>query len=331
MEKIMVDWKNNRYKPVYWLEGEEEYFINQVVDYAEHHVLTEAESGFNLTVFYGRDASWPEVINACRRYPVSAQRQVVLIKEAQHMREIEKLENYIDKPLSSTLLVIAYKEKTLDKRTRFAKMLKEKAELVTTKKMWENQLPEWTSELVRSKGYNINQKALLLIVDHIGNDLSRISHEIEKLLVNLHNRKNITEDDVEKYIGISKEFNVFELQDAFGKRDLPKAIRIIQYFEGNPKAAPIQLVLPSLYSYFSKLFVLLAIAAGDETAASAALGIKAPNIVKEYMEAVKRWGFEGVEKALLLLHEYNLKSIGINDVGSSDASLMKELAVKMIV
>ncbi|MBE7173135.1 MAG: DNA polymerase III subunit delta [Williamsia sp.] len=329
-EKILSDWKNNRYRPVYWLEGEEDFYINQVVDYAEHHLLSEADKGFNLTVFYGRDASWPEVLNACRRYPVFADRQVVLLKEAQHMREIEKLESYIDKPLSSTVLVVAYKEKKVDGRSKFAKLLKEKAELVTTKRLWDSQLPEWTSELIRAKGYTIAQKALLLIVDHIGNDLNRISNEIDKLLVNLQERKNIAEDDVERYIGISKEYNVFELQDAFGKRDLPKAIKIIQYFESNPKAAPMQLVLPSLYSFFSKLFVLIGTAQSDEKAAAAAIGVS-PFFIKDYLEAVKKWGFEGVEKALLLLHEYNLRSIGINDVGSTDASLMKELAVKMIL
>lgn len=329
-DKILVDWKNNRYKPVYWLEGDEDFYIDQVVEYAEHHILNEAETSFNLTIFYGRDASWPEVLNACRRYPVFADRQVVLIKEAQHMREIEKLESYIEKPLSSTILVVAYKDKKIDGRSRFSKLLKEKAELVTTKKMWDNQLPDWTNELVKSKGYSITQKAVLLIVDHIGNDLNRINNEIRKLLVNLQDRKGITEDDVEKYIGISKEYNVFELQDAFGKRDLSKAIKIIQYFESNPKAAPMQLVLPSLYSFFSKLFVLIGTTLSDEKAAASAIGVS-PFFIKDYIEALKKWGFEGIEKALLLLHEYNLKSIGINNAGSPDASLMKELAVKMIM
>src|SRR5580698_5253635 len=230
VEKILGDWKKAKFKPVYWLEGEEEFFIDQLVGFAEHRILTQAEAEFNLTVFYGKDADWASVINACRRYPMFSERQVVVLKEAQQLKDIEKLEAYIDKPLSSTIFVVAYKEKKVDGRSRLAKLLKEKAELFTTKKMYDNQLPEWTAELIRSKGYGISQKALLLLVDHIGNDLSRINNEVEKLLVNLAGRNQITEDDIERYVGISKEYNVFELQDAFARKDGVKAIRIIQYF-----------------------------------------------------------------------------------------------------
>src|SRR6187399_1623120 len=196
-EKIIGDWKKGVFKPVYWLEGEEPYFIDKIVEYAEHNILSESEAGFNLTVFYGRDADWTAVINACRRYPMFAERQVVLLKEAQQMRDIEKLEAYVEKPLTSTVFVVSYKEKKVDGRSKLARLLKTNAELFTTKKMYDNQLPDWTSELVRSKGYTITQKALLLLVDHIGNDLSRIDNEVDKLLVNLTGRNNITEDDIE--------------------------------------------------------------------------------------------------------------------------------------
>ena len=165
VDKILNEWKKAKFKPVYWLEGEEEYYIDVLVNYAEHKILTEAEAGFNLTVFYGKDADWTAVINACRRYPMFAERQVVILKEAQQMRDIDKLEAYIDKPLTSTVLVVAYKEKKVDGRSKLAKLLKEKAEVFTTKKLYDNQLPDWTSELIRSKGYEITQKALLLLVD----------------------------------------------------------------------------------------------------------------------------------------------------------------------
>jgi DNA polymerase-3 subunit delta len=194
-EKIIGEWKKKSYKPVYWLEGEENFFIDKVMDFAEHNILPESEASFNLTVFYGKDANWADVVNACCRYPMFAERQVVLLKEAQQMRDIEKLESYIEKPLGSTIFVVSYKEKKVDGRSRLAKLLKEKGVVLTTKKMYENQLPEWTSELIQSKGYNISQKALYLLVDHIGNDLSRIDNEVNKVLVNLGSRKNITEDD----------------------------------------------------------------------------------------------------------------------------------------
>ena len=181
VEKIIAEWKKGVFKPVYWLEGEEEYFIDKVVDYAEHHILNESESSFNLSVFYGRDTAWSDVVNACRRYPMFAERQVVLLKEAQQMRDVEKLEGYVEKPLASTVFVVSYKDKKVDGRTKFAKVLKEKGVFVSTKKMYDNQLPDWTQEMVQSKGLSISPKGLALLVDRIGNDLTRIENEIEKI------------------------------------------------------------------------------------------------------------------------------------------------------
>lgn len=328
-EKIISDWKKKLFKPVYWLEGEEDYFIDKIVHYAEHNILTEAEAGFNLTVFYGRDADWTMVINSCKRYPMFAERQVVILKEAQHMRDIDKLESYIGQPLSSTVFIVAYKEKKVDGRTQLAKLLKTKAELFTTKKMYDNQLPDWTNELIKGKGYTISQKGVLLLVDHIGNDLSRIDNEVDKMLVNLGSRTNITEDDIEKYVGVSKEYNPFELQSAMAAKDLAKAMRIIQYFEANPKAAPIQLVLPTLYNLFSKTYMIFGQTSNDDKTIAANIGVNAW-FVKDYLLVARNYGYNGVEKALLLLHHYNLKSVGVNDTGSADASLLKEMVAKMV-
>jgi DNA polymerase-3 subunit delta len=328
-EKIIGEWKKRQFKPVYWLEGEEDFFIDKVVHYAEHNILSEAEAGFNLVVFYGKDADWAQVFNACRRYPMFAERQVVILKEAQQMRDIDKLEPYIDNPLPSTVFVVSYKEKKVDGRSKLAKLLKTKGEMLSTKKMSDSKLPEWTSELVESKGYSISQKALLLLVDHIGNDLSRIDNEIEKILVNLGSRKNITEDDIERFVGISKEYNAFELQAAMAAKDMAKAMRIIQYFEANPKAAPIQLILPTLYNLFSKTYKIFGQNSKDEKQIAANIG-ENPWFVKDYMMAARNYGYQGVESALLLLHHYNLKSVGVNDTGTSDASLLKEMVVKMM-
>ena len=327
-EKIIAEWKKKVFKPFYWLEGEEEYFIDKVMDFAEHNILNETETGFNLTVFYGKDAAWPDVINACRRYPMFSERQVVLLKEAQQMKDIDKLESYIENPLGSTILVVSYKEKKVDGRTKFAKMLKEKGVLLSTKKIYENQLPQWTEEIVHSHGYEISKKALMLLVDHIGNDLNRIENEIEKILVNLGKRKIINEDDIEEFIGISKEFNVFEFQNALAAKDLANCIRIVQYFEANPKAAPIQLIMPSLYSFFSKLYMIHGLNSRDEKTVAAAIGIN-PFFVRDYLQAVKTYSFPQVEKAILLLHQYNLRSVGVSDIGTEDASLLKEMVFKI--
>jgi len=326
---IISDWKKGIYKPVYWLEGEEEYFIDKVMKYAEVNILNESETGFNLSVFYGKDADWAAVINSCRRYPMFAEKQVVLLKEAQQMRDIDKLEAYVENPLGSTIFVVSYKEKKVDGRTRLAKLLKEKGVVLTTKKLYDNQLPEWTEELVQSKELSISQKALMLLVDHIGNDLSRIDNEIDKMAINLGKRKAITETDVEQYVGVSKEFNVFELQSALATKNLSKAIRIIQYFEANPKAAPIQLILPSLYGFFSKVFMIYGLNTRDEKTIAASLGIS-PFFIKDYLRTTTIYSYADVEKLLLLLSDYNLKSIGINNSGATDASLLKEMVVKMI-
>lgn len=329
VQKILDDWKKKSFKPIYWLEGEEEYFIDKVIDYAEHNILLESEASFNLSVFYGKDANWPDIINACRRYPMFAERQVVLLKEGQQMRDIEKLEAYVENPLSSTVFVVSYKEKKLDARKKFTKLVKEKGVLVTTKKLYDREVPEWTQNLIQSKELTITPKGLALLVDHIGNDLSRIENEIDKLSVNLGKRTGITEDDIENYIGVSKDYNVFELQAALAAKDLARSIRIIQYFEANPKAGPIQLVLPSIYSFFSKVFMIFGTGTNDEKTIATAIGVN-PYFMKEYMLAARLYTYPGVERALLLLHSYNLKSIGVGSTATEDASLMKEMVVKMM-
>jgi DNA polymerase-3 subunit delta len=326
VEKIINEWKKKVFKPVYWFEGEEEYYIDKLVDYAEHKILSESESSFNLSVFYGRDAGWADIVNACRRYPMFAEKQVVIVKEAQHLKDIEKLEPYIQQPLHSTILIISYKDKKLDARTKFAKSVKEKTELFSTKKMYDSALPGWVDKLVQEWGYTITPKANMLLVQHIGNDLNRIEKEIEKMLINLGNRKSIMEEDIEQYIGISKEYNIFELQSAFAFKDLPKAMRIIQYFGSNPKAAPLQLLLPTLHSFFTKVYMMSNLNADENTIAKQ-IGVS-PFFVKDFTRAYKIYGFSGIEKLLLLLHQYNLKNIGIHAANVKDESLMKELVVK---
>jgi DNA polymerase-3 subunit delta len=329
VEKIIGDWKKNLFKPVYWLEGEEGYYIDKAVEYAEHKILNESEASFNLSIFYGKDANWADIINACRRYPMFAERQVVILKEAQQMRDVEKLEQYIETPLTSTILVISYKEKKLDARKKFTKTVKEKGVLFTTKKMYDRELPEWTQQMVQSKGLTITPKGLALLVDHIGNDLTRIENEIEKLSVNLGKRTSIAEDDIENYIGVSKEYNVFELQSAMAAKDLARTMKIIQYFEANPKAGPMQLLLPSLYGFFSKVFMVFGAGTNDEKTIATTIGVN-PFFVKDYLQAARLYSYAGVERALLLLHQYNLKSIGVGSINTDDGSLMKEMAVKMM-
>lgn len=328
-EKIISDWKKKNFKPVYWLEGEEDYYIDMVMEHAEHHILDEAQAGFNRTVFYGKDADWASVLNACRRYPMFAEYQVVLLKEAQQMKDIDKLEGYFESPLPSTIFVVGYKGKSYDKRTKLYKILKSTAEIFNSEKIKDYKLQEWIGEFVKAQGFKITSRAISLLDEHIGNDLGRISNEIEKLALNLKGKSEITEDDIEKYIGISKEYNVFELQAAIAKKDLARAIKIIQYFEGNPKAGPIQMVLPALYASFSKVYTVFGMKDRSEAALKPHFYFNSV-AVKNAMETIHNYGYDGIERILLLLHQYNLKGVGVGNAGTSDAALMKEMVVKMI-
>ncbi len=328
-EAIISSWKSNKFKPLYWLEGNEDFFIDEIVQYAEHQILTEDQASFNLTVFYGRDANWAEVLNACRRYPVFAERQVVLLKEAQQMKDVDKLEPYIEKPNSSTIFVAAYKGKTLDGRTKFSKLIKKHGEVFTSKKIYDNQLPAWTNGYIQSKGLQIKPRALSLLVDHVGNDLSRITNEVKKLTINLGEGKVISEDDIEKYIGISKDYNIFELQDALCFKDFGKAISIIQYMDANPKALPVQLVLPTLYGFFTRLMVVSQLPDQSERSLRSFF-YNNPSAIRQAIAAMENYTFRDFEKAILLLHHYNLKTIGIGSHNTSPASLMKELVFKIM-
>ncbi|HRO74081.1 MAG TPA: DNA polymerase III subunit delta [Saprospiraceae bacterium] len=328
-ESIIASWKKRHFKPVYWLEGPEEFFIDEILNYAEHSILSEDESQFNLTIFYGRDTLLPDVLNACRRYPVFTDRQVVLIKEAQDLKGIEKLESYVEKPNASTILVVGYKGKTLDGRTKFARTIKQQGELFTSRKVYDNQLPAWINGYVQSKGLQINPRALTLLVDHVGNDLSRITNEIKKISLNLGGRTLITEDEIETYIGISKDYNIFELLDALSYKNIQKAISIIQYMDSNPKIISIHLLVSSLHGYFTKLMTLHQMPDKNESTLKG-LFYNNPNAVKQAVTALKNYSFSDMEKAVLLLQHYNLKFIGIDSYNTPNASLMKELVYKIM-
>ncbi len=330
IEQIISDWKRGATHPIYWLEGEEPYYIDKLTDYAEHHLLSEEQASFNLSVFYGKDSKAEDVLNSCRRYPMFSEKQVVILKEAQQMREIEKLEPYITNPLSSTIFIVAHKDKKLDGRSKLAKHLKNHAKVISTKKLYDNELPEWTTTLISQKGLQIKPKALHILVEHLGNDLQRIENEIDKLVVNLKGSKQISEDDIESYVGVSKEFNIFELQAAIINKDLATALKILNYFASNPKAAPIQLILPTLYAFFSKLYAVSASNSRDENSIAAILGLKG-FFAKQYLQAMQRYSFAEVEKVLILLQHYNLKSIGVDRGDVADAELMKEFVAKIIL
>jgi DNA polymerase-3 subunit delta len=329
LDAILKSWKKKEYAPLYWLEGEEDYYIDQLMSYAEKQILSEAEQSFNLSIFYGRDADWTMVLNTCKRYPMFAERQVVLLKEAQMMNSLDKLESYFEDPLQSTVFVVAHKGKTLDKRFKLRKIVDKNAQLFLSAKIKDDKVFEWVKNHLQSKGYQISFKASILIQEHIGNDLSRIVNEMEKLMVNLEGKKEIDEQDIENYIGISKEYNAFELQAAIAYKKTADVLKIINYFEANPKAGQIHMLIPAVYTFFSKVYAAFSVPNPSEYSLKPHFYFN-PVATSQGMAAMKNYGWSGVEKAVLLMHEYNLKSIGINS-NTESASLMRELVAKIML
>jgi len=330
VESILGSWKKKNFDPLYLFHGEEDFFIDQLMNYAEKHILSEEDAAFNLSVFYGKDADWTQLVNACRRYPMFAERQVVIIKEAQLMSGIEKLDAYTDNPLSSTVFIVGHKGKTMDKRLKLFKCFEKKGNVFVSNKVPDYQLPGWIESYVSNNGISISHKAVVMLADHIGNDLSRVVNELEKLSINIKNNKQIDEADVEKYVGISREFNVFELQAAIVNKDMAGALKIIQYFEATPKENPIHKILPALYAFISKLHAAFGIPNPTDQQLRG-LFYNNINSAKQAMTAMKNYGYPGVERMLLLLQHYNLKSLGMGDGGTEDASLMKEMVIKMMI
>lgn len=328
-EALMKDLKAGRLAPVYLLEGEEDFFIDKAADFLEKELLTETEKEFNLTVFYGKDADWAAVLNACRRYPMFSERQVVMLKEAQEMKTLEELIAYLDNPLANTVLVITYKHGKLDGRTALKKHIEKTGVVLTTTRLYDNRIPDWITSYAASSGHDITQKACMLLADHIGSDLARLSGEIDKLLLNLPAGKKIDEDDIEKYVGISKDFNIFEFQKALGVKDRARVVRILNYFAANPKAGPPEMALPVLYAFFSKVHMVVQTSAQSERDLISLLKIK-PFFLKDYLSCARAYKLQGVERALLLLHEYNLRVVGIGDGGTPRQALLQEMAYRMM-
>jgi DNA polymerase-3 subunit delta len=326
---IISDLKKKVYKPVYFLMGEEPYFIDQITDFIMQNILDETEKTFNLLVLYGKDTDIRNVITSARRFPMMARYQVIIVKEAQHLRNIEELQHYLAQPLISTILVINYKYKKIDKRTRFYKILSEKGVVFDSEKVYEDKLPVWISTYLKDKGIQIETRATSMLVDYLGNDISKIVNELGKLLLVLPQGSNkITSDLIEKNIGISKEFNSFELNRALAKRDILKANRIIFYFSKNLKNNPVVLIFSSLFYFFSKLLIYHTLKEKTRENIAKALGVN-PYFVPEYQAAAQNYSLSKVIEIISLMREYDLKSKGSGSL-ASEGELLKELVYKIM-
>lgn len=328
-EEIISNLQKKIYHPIYFLMGEETYFIDKISDYITENVLTEAEKGFNQTVLYGKDIEPHMIIANARRFPMMANYQVIIVREAQNIKKIEELETYVKNPLNSTILVINYKYKTLDKRKTFPKLLDQKGVLFESKKIYDNQLPTWISSYLKSQQYTISPQAAAMISEFLGADLSKVANELDKLIISLPAGTQITPDHIEKNIGISKEFNVYELQNALGERDLLKANRIINYFGDNPSSNPVPVVISSLFSYFSKILNYQFLEDKSQNNVASVLQVH-PFFVKTYVAAAKNYNIKKLVEIVSILREYDMKSKGFGNISASSADLQREMIYRIL-
>lgn len=321
---IAADIKAKKIKPIYFLQGEEPYFIDTLSKYIEDNVLTEAEKGFNQMTFYGRDVTIDDIVSNAKRYPMGADRQVIIVREAQDLsRSIENLLPYVQNPQPSTVLVMCYKYKTLDGRTKLGKTIASIGVLFESKKMYDNQIPDWIKRVLAAKGFTIDQKASMMLVEFIGSDLSRINNELQKLQLILKPGQHISDAIIEENIGISKDFNNFELQSAIGALNYKKAFAIIQYFGQNPKNNPIVVTTGILNSFFSKIMIYHGSANNSE--AQKLMGVH-PYFWKEYELAARNFNMKRASAAIHHIRKIDNKSKGIGS-NATPSDLFKELLI----
>ncbi len=328
--QIIADLKSKNYSPVYFLEGEEPYFMDQISDFILENVLTEDEKGFNQSILYGKDLSIDAIMTTAKRYPMMAERQVVVIREAQNIKNIEDLASYVEKPLTSTILVINYKYKTIDKRKKLYKALSKNGVYLESKPLYDNQVPAWIAKYLKEKNLGIDPRAAQLIADFIGSDLQRIVNELEKVTISLVPGTSIMPDDVEKNIGISKEFNTFELQNALGNKDILKSNRIINYFIDNEKMHPLTVIIGMLANYYRKVLVYHSIEnKSDRNLVAQKLGVN-PFFINDYANAAKNYSLDKAIAIISMMREYDLRSKGARGGSTANGDLLREMVFKIL-
>ena len=333
-EVVLKDLQDRKFQPVYFLQGDEPFYIDKIAGFIEQHALPEAEKAFNQVICYGKDVTVGNVLNQARRFPMMAERTVVIVREAQEMADLTRedaqnlLEKYIAQPLPTTVLVFCHKHKTLDGRKPLAKTLAKFATLVESKKLYDNKLPDWIINYGKENRLVIQPDAAQLLADFIGNDLSRLASEIDKLLLNLKDKKIISAETVQQFVGISKEYNPFELQKALLQQDVLKANRILNYFAANPRQHPIIPLIALLFSFFTK--VLLVHKADDKSEPSLAklLAVN-PFFVKDYLTAARKYNFNKTVRIIHALKLADLQSKGI-DSNLSEGDILKELVFNIL-
>jgi DNA polymerase-3 subunit delta len=330
VKQLVTDIKNGIIKPIYFLMGEEPYYIDKISDFIEQNILSEEEKGFNQMVLYGRDVTIEDIVANAKRYPMMAERQVLIIKEAQDLsRTIEKLVDYAFNPQLTTVLVVNYKYKKIDKRKALYKTIKKIGVVYESKKLYENQVGEWIRRVLSPKDYSITPKAAQMLVEFLGTDLSNINNELEKLQIILPKGSQITPELIEENIGISKDYNNFELRKAVGNKDVLKAQQIAKYFGDNPRSNPMVVTVSLLFNFFSQLLYYHGLNDKSSRSVASALRIN-PYFVNEYISAARNYPMKKVSQVISTLREFDVKSKGVGANAVPQGDLLKELLVRIM-
>jgi DNA polymerase-3 subunit delta len=326
IKKLLQSLKSGQYAPVYLIDGEEPYYLDIITNHFEE-ILKPEERDFNLMILYGKDAEWADVVNACRRFPMFAEKQVVILKDAAQLKGFNELAGYLENPAPTTIFLIENRFKKADGRSKVVKLAKEKGFYVTSEKIRDEQVPNWIQAYGREIGFEVGEREAQILATHLGNDLQKIANEIEKVRINVPDEKHLTAQLIQKYIGVSREYNVFEFPEALTNGDKDKLYRMLSYFIANPKAAPMPLLIGSFYNHFNRLYQAHFLGGKSEKEMAAALGTY-PSRLREIMAAAQRWPLPRLEYCLLLLGKYSTMAVGIGS-NTHDSELLKEMIGKM--
>lgn len=326
-KKLMQSLQARQFAPVYLVDGEESYYIDMITAFFEEKILEPAERDFNLMVLYGKDAEWADVVNSCRRFPMFAERQVVILKDAAQMRSLTELAAYLENPSPTTILLIEHRFKKADGRSKLVKFSKEKGVHFTSDKIKDEQVPGWVQTYGHSIGFEIPEREAQVLATYLGNDLQKIVNEIEKVRINVPDEKVLSAPLIQKYIGVSRDYNVFEFPEALTSGDKDKLYRMLSYFIANPKSAPMVLIIGSFYSHFNRIYQAHFLQGKNDKEMATALGTY-PSRVREIMATAKRWPLPRVEYCMMLLGKYSTKAVGIES-NVADTELLKEMIGKM--
>jgi DNA polymerase-3 subunit delta len=328
LKKLFQSLQAKQYAPIYLVDGEEPYYLDMITDYFEHKILQESERDFNLMVLYGKDTEWSDVVNSCRRFPMFAEKQVVILKDAAQLKGYNELAGYLEKPSPTTIFLIEHRGKKSDGRSKTTKLAKDKGFYFTSEKVRDEQVPNWIQAYGNEIGFAVGEREAQILATNLGSDLQKIANEIEKVRINVPEEKALTTQLIQKYIGISREYNVFEFPEAVTGNDRDKLFRMLAYFVANPKSAPMPLVIGSFYNHFNRLYQANFLQGKQEKDVATALGTY-PSKVREILATTRNWPLERVEHCMMLLGKYSTMAVGIESA-TRDGELLKEMVGKMI-